>query len=67
VKNVSVLFLTEVPLSRTAWRQRKHGFVRRLLRVVHNGIAVARVQTSSMLSNTCCTALLLQGAPASPP
>ena len=44
------------------WHRRKHGFVRAVPRVVRNGIAVPRAYASSMLSNTCCTALLLQGA-----
>jgi hypothetical protein len=51
-------------LQRDRWRRCKHGFSCRLARVVHNGIAVARVQSSSMLANTCCTTLLIQGAPA---
>jgi hypothetical protein len=49
------------------WRKRKHGYAWRLLKLIRNGIAVARVQTSSMASNTCCTALLVQGTTASPP
>ena len=53
-------------LERKFWHRRKHGYVRALPRIVHNGITVARNYASSMLSNTCCTALLLQGAPASP-
>lgn len=51
-------------LETSIWRKRKHGYVRRLTAIVHNGIAVARVHTSSMLANTCCTTLLMQGAPA---
>src|SRR5690606_40016418 len=51
-------------LQRAVWRKRKHGLVRHVKRVLHAGISVSRVQCSSMVSNTCCTALLLQGAPA---
>jgi hypothetical protein len=58
-------------LDSSSWRRHKDGYVRRIPSTFHNGIAVARVSSSSMLSNTCCTALLLQGAPvcadASPP
>ena len=46
-------------------RRRKHGCAWRIVSVVRNGIGVARVQSSSMINNTCCTMLLLQGAPAS--
>jgi hypothetical protein len=46
-------------------RRRKQGCSWRIVRVVRNGIGVARVQSSSMINNTCCTMLLLQGAPAS--
>jgi hypothetical protein len=46
------------------WRKRKHGYVRRCPAELHNGIAVARDHSSSMLANTCCTTLLMQGAPA---
>jgi hypothetical protein len=50
-------------LARSYWHRRKHGYVRRLQRRVFNGIAVARARSSSMISNTCCTTLLMQGAP----
>jgi hypothetical protein len=46
-------------------RRCKHGYAWRIVSVVRNGIGVARVQSSSMINNTCCTMLLLQGAPAS--
>jgi hypothetical protein len=46
-------------------RRRKQGLAWRLVRIVRNGIGVARVHSSSMINNTCCTMLLLQGAPAS--
>ena len=48
-------------------RRCKHGYVWRLPLNVCNGIAPARVQTSAMASNTCCTALLVQGTIESPP
>jgi hypothetical protein len=67
VNNEALEGLSRISLERKFWRKRKHGFVRLLPLVIRNGITVARVHTSSMLANTCCTALLLQGAPASPP
>jgi hypothetical protein len=51
------------PLQPKVWHKRKHGFVLHVPREVHAGITVCRVSCSSMISNTCCTALLLQGAP----
>ncbi|NLG74628.1 MAG: hypothetical protein GX535_00150 [Xanthomonadaceae bacterium] len=51
-------------LQRELWRKRKHGLVRHVPHVLSAGITVSRSHTSSMVSNTCCTALLLQGAPA---
>ena len=52
-------------LDRETWRRDKRGPVLRLPLMVRNAIRVAQVHTSSMLSNTCCTTLLMQGAPAS--
>ena len=46
------------------WRKRKGGYAWRRRAVLHNGIVVARVHGCSMLTNTCCTTLLMQGAPA---
>lgn len=45
-------------------RRVKSGLVWRVASTLANGIRVARVQSSAMLSNTCCTTLLMQGAPA---
>jgi hypothetical protein len=67
MNRASVQFLQRKGFERKLWRRRKHGLSRCLLQVVRNGITVSRVHTSSMLSNTCCTALLMQGAPVSPP
>ena len=58
-------------LDKRCWRKRKGAFVRLVSSTLHQGICVARVTSTSMVSNTCCTALLLQGAAvssdASPP
>lgn len=54
-------------LDKRSWRRCKRGIVRAMPRLVANGIVVARAQPPSMLANTCCTTLLLQGAPVSPP
>jgi hypothetical protein len=62
-KTASIV-LGRAHLQRERWRRGKHGYTCRLARIVRNGIAVARVHTSSMLANTCCTTLLIQGAPA---
>jgi hypothetical protein len=59
---VCIAQTVHVHLDRRTWRQHKDGFVRVIPSVLHNGIAVARVASSSLLSNTCCTSLLLQGA-----
>ena len=67
VNTAAVQYLQRTGVEHKLWRRRKHGFARCLLRVVHNGITVSKIHTSSMLSNTCCTALLIQGAPVSPP
>ena len=48
------------------WRKRKHGFSRRVLRLVCNGIRLAWVHSNSMVSTTCCTFLLVQGTTDSP-
>jgi hypothetical protein len=56
-------------LDKGLWRRRKGAYVRLLLSSL--GIAVPRLTSTSMLSNTGCTSLLLQGAAvsadASPP
>jgi hypothetical protein len=52
-------------LLHSLWRHCKHGVALRLPLVIRNGIRVSRVHAGSMVSNTCCTTLLLQGA--SPP
>jgi hypothetical protein len=49
-------------LDTCAWRKHKSKLVRVVPVVVRNRIAIARVASSSLLSNTCCTSLLLQGA-----
>jgi hypothetical protein len=54
-----------IRVARSRVRRRKQGYAWRMVRVVRNGIGVARVHSSSMINNTCCTMLLLQGAPAS--
>lgn len=68
----SLSLTTPLPPSRSArvcdgqWRRRKHGLSWRVPSIVRNGIRIARVHASSMASNTCCTALLVQGTTDTP-
>jgi hypothetical protein len=50
-------------IQHTLWRRRKSRYVRIVPLRLHRGVSVSRGRSSSMISNTCCTALLLQGAP----
>jgi len=56
-------FAAHVLLAPRRWRRCKHGFVMQLPRIVRSRIRCSRAHFSAMLSNTCCTALLLEGAP----
>ena len=53
-------------LDKRSWHKCKGGYVRQIASTLHNGIWVARNNSSPMLSNTSCTALLSQGAPVCP-
>ncbi|MFL6551512.1 MAG: hypothetical protein ACJ8OJ_22690 [Povalibacter sp.] len=60
---VRALAVNLLMLTRERWQKRKHGYVWRRPRCVSAGIAVTRSQSSSMVSNTCCTMLMATSAP----
>jgi hypothetical protein len=55
------------PLERSVWRKCKHGYARIFPNVVHNGIYASRAQPVTMVANTSCSGLLVQGASVCPP